>query len=297
MGGAVKTWHHLLQSNQILDLSALPADGFRLVMCKGRSTRLHAPTGWSSVILVLAGSLGLASAATAWTLSSRQCQVWVDGALRLYMARMGWWLCVAAPADIWKLAVDHRHADSYGLLPHQFNADHRMIRAITRTFHTPAAQRTSLAIDHTHLVHLRGALCERQQALQAQLQRCSGRTALRRHQTLLRLLRVQHLIRHTTEDRLDLQQLAASANYSPTHLIRAYRDVFDETPSEFANRLRQQRAWAMVRGTALSIGEISQALGFDSESAFCRAFKQAFGLTTGQARRLETTASAPPSRP
>ncbi len=53
----------------------------------------------------------------------------------------------------------------------------------------------------------------------------------------------------------------------------------------------------MVRGTALSIGEISQSLGFDSESAFCRAFKQAFGLTTGQARRLETTASAPPSRP
>ena len=65
-----------------------------------------------------------------------------------------------------------------------------------------------------------------------------------------------------------------------------YRDVFGETPSEHAARLRLERAWTLVRDSAMPVCLITQHLGYESQSAFCRAFKNAFGLTTTQARHL-----------
>src|SRR3546814_2643154 len=108
----------------------------------------------------------------------------------------------------------------------------------------------------------------------SELVRCSGRTLQRRQQTMLRLLRVRHLIESSGDERPDLVRLARSANYSPWHLIRVHRDVFGETPSEYAARLRLQHAWSLVRDTKTSICEISEALGFESQSAFCRSFKR-----------------------
>jgi transcriptional regulator GlxA family with amidase domain len=71
-----------------------------------------------------------------------------------------------------------------------------------------------------------------------------------------------------------------------------YRDVFDETPSEYAARLRLERAWSMVRDTRLPICEITEALGFESQSSFCRAFKNAYGATTGDVRQGQATAKS-----
>src|SRR3546814_9782048 len=102
---------------------------------------------------------------------------------------------------------------------------------------------------------------------------------------MLRLLRVRHLIESSGDERPDLVRLARSANYSPWHLIRVHRDVFGETPSEYAARLRLKHAWSLVRDTKNSICEISEALGFESQSAFCRSFKKTYGCTTTQARR------------
>ncbi|MFD0739918.1 helix-turn-helix domain-containing protein [Lysobacter koreensis] len=46
-----------------------------------------------------------------------------------------------------------------------------------------------------------------------------------------------------------------------------------------------ERAWQLVRDTGMPVGGITEVLGFESQSAFCRAFKHAFGVTTTQARR------------
>src|SRR5690606_27797391 len=107
----------------------------------------------------------------------------------------------------------------------------------------------------------------------------------RRQQTLLRLLGVRHLIEIHDDGRPDLAMLARSANYSPWHLMRVHREVFGQTPSEYASQLRLERAWSLVRGTRLPICEITEALGFESQSSFCRAFKNAYGATTGQVRQ------------
>ncbi len=277
--------HHHLHGVHSLELTGQPAAHVHAIAGSSRGTRLSIPAGWISVIAVLRGVLELGNADTPWQLTSRHLQLWLDGSLRITGRSPCWWLCITAPAALWH-GLPHSSTGDITLIPEQARCPQQLGRPLVhmlraRWFDGGADE--AAVVDS--MVWLRDALVEHQQRLHDQLARCSGRTALRRHQTLLRLLRVQHLIRCNIDDRLDLVRLGAIANYSPTHLIRIYRSVFGETPCEYATRLRHQRAWELVCGTGLSVCEIADALGFESESAFCRAFKHAFGCTTGEARR------------
>ncbi|WP_296250794.1 AraC family transcriptional regulator [uncultured Stenotrophomonas sp.] len=278
--------HHLVQGSQPLDLSIQRLDCVHAIIGKGKGGRLIIPAGWISVTLVLRGSLELGNGDLPWQLQARQLQLWVDGSLRQTSREQAWWLCIAAPSALWQKQPKSTASIFNCLIPRETTCDNGLARAVVHLCRPRWFKPNSAVNDATYkLGLLRDALIERQQPMQTQLERCSGRTILRRHQTLLRLLRVQHLIRCTIETRLDLISLAAVANYSPTHLIRIYREVFGETPSEYAARLRNKRALDMVCNTDLSVCEIAESLGFESESAFCRAFKHAFGCTTTAARR------------
>jgi len=278
--------HHSIQGSQSLDLSTQRPDCIHAITGRGKGGRLSIPAGWISITLVLEGALELSNGDLPWRLGSRQLQLWVDGSLRHGCREHGWWLCVAAPAGLWQKPPKSTASIINCLIPRELSCDSKLARAVVHMCRSRWFKHTPGSSDAAYrLGLLRDALIERQHPMHMQLERCSGRTVLRRHQTLLRLLRVQHLIRCTIETRLDLVSLAAVANYSPTHLIRIYRDVFGETPSEYAARLRNKRALDLVCNTNLSVCEIAESLGFESESAFCRAFKHAFGCTTTAARR------------
>ncbi len=277
--------HLTLHASQALDLSSQPAGSVHATTGYGRGARLLIPAGWVSVTLVLTGLLEIGSGDAPWQLAAHHLQLWLEGELRLSNRSHAWWLCITAPAALWE-RLPRPPTSSNHLIPREISCDKEVARAVLhlarkRCF---SNSRDTSAVQDGMLV-LRDMLLERQQSLHGQLNRCSGRTALRRHQTMLRLLRVQHLIRCNVDARLDLNRLAAIANYSPPHLIRIYREVFDETPFEYATRLRLQRAWDLVCTTELSICEIADALGFETESAFCRAFKQTYACTASQARR------------
>lgn len=293
----MKIRHHQLHGSQALSLPSGPSDSVHVVASSGRGTRLQVPAGWVSVTAILHGELELSSNDTPWLLPSRHVQVWLEGGLRHHSRSHARWMCITAPLQTWRQAHPGPLPGS-ALIPRQEPCPHALARPIvhlTRTRWFPTDADTPEVADA--FMQLHDALIEQQQALQGELERCSGRTAARRHQTLLRLLKVQHLIRCNVDDRLDLSRLAAIANYSPTHLIRVYREVFGETPSEYAIRLRQQRAWELVQGTGLSVCEIAESLGFESESAFCRAFKHAFGCTTSEARRRQGAGPLQAARP
>ena len=49
-------------------------------------------------------------------------------------------------------------------------------------------------------------------------------------------------------------------------------------------RVRLNRAMEMVFDSELTVREITETLGFESLSTFCRYFKKAYGMTTSEAR-------------
>lgn len=292
-GDEVGIQHHSIHGAHALDLSGRSNNDVHVVIAHGRGTRLLVPIGWLSVTLVLGGLLELNSGDAPWQLATHHLQLWLDGGLRHTNRNPAWWLCIAAPASLWEQLPRTSTAAGH-LIPRETRCDLELARAM---LHLARPDNFSNTRDPTATLDgmalLRDVLLEKQQPLHELLDRCSGRTAQRRHQTMLRLLRVQHLIRCNMDARLDLNHLATIANYSPLHLIRVYRDVFDETPFEYASRLRLQRAWQLVRGTELSICEIAISLGFETESAFCRAFKQAFACTASQARQHRDPQKSP----
>ena len=282
----MRTLHYSLRFGDSLDLSRLPGDAFHVLHARGRGIQVDVPAGWMSLWWPLQGPLALSATSGHWTLPARHMQVWREGTLRCRALGPRGWLALCASVAAWDRMGQTREPAT-GLLPWRGRASRDaagLLARIARDGHAGDAR--TPGDPATLLEALHSALGDLQIDLQACLARCNGRTLARRQQTLLRLLRVRHAIECNPDVRLDLDALSGMANYSPCHLIRIYRSVFGETPTEYAARLRERQAWDMVSGTGLPICEITGMLGFESQSAFCRAFKNAFGRTTSEVRRL-----------
>lgn len=77
----------------------------------------------------------------------------------------------------------------------------------------------------------------------------------------------------------NLDQVARAAGLSKFHLLRLFRAVFGETPMKYAEGLRLRRAAERLAGPRGLIDEIAFDAGYETASAFGRAFRRRFGLT------------------
>lgn len=266
---------HLLPANH-------DANGLHMIRAQGRAALLEIPAGWCSVWMPIAGNLRVKSQETEWSLGPRDMLIWHEGGLRNGGQRPVWFLTLCGPPDAWRphLNVDGQNAESNNLFPVHGLCPREVRRLMVKLARSPARSNSLSPALVDHLVTACcGAIAENQGEMHELLAKCSGRSA-----RLFRLLRVRHLIDNNPDVRLDMANLSRIANYSPWHLTRIYRDVFGETPSEHAIRVRLKRAMELVSGSNLTLREITETLGFESQSTFCRSFKKAYGVTTTQAR-------------
>jgi AraC family transcriptional regulator len=263
-------------------------DRLQLIRIGKAGARVEVPAGTWSLWLPLFHELQMESAGTRWRLPRRHLLITRD-AVQGHAEKPGTWLVLAGSQAAWDVVMRTLRSQQPGWLPMQAPCERPVLRSFIHFARVLRGGENEAACDAAMLALCTAAM-DQQRALQPLVDRCNGRTPQRRHLTLQRLLRVHQLIERDSGSHFGLAQLAYVASYSPWHLIRMYRDVFGETPSEHAARLRLARAWSMVRESVLPVCEITERLGFESQSAFCRAFKSAYGLTTTQARRLPATA-------
>jgi AraC family transcriptional regulator len=76
-----------------------------------------------------------------------------------------------------------------------------------------------------------------------------------------------------------LDALAAVSCLSKFHLVRLFRVAFGCTPMRYAEACRIARADPLLRDTRLTVAEIAATVGYDSQSAFARAFRRHRGVT------------------
>ena len=81
--------------------------------------------------------------------------------------------------------------------------------------------------------------------------------------------------------------LAAIAGISVPHLQRVFTAHTGESIAGYVRRVRLERAGRKLRMGAVDITEVALAAGYDSHAAFSKAFKQQFGLTPSEFRRLD----------
>jgi AraC family transcriptional regulator len=76
----------------------------------------------------------------------------------------------------------------------------------------------------------------------------------------------------------DLAEIARQACLSPYHFHRAFTRAFGQTPHQYRNRLRLERARRMLESGGMTVTEICGAVGFESAPSFSTLFRQAFGV-------------------
>jgi AraC family transcriptional regulator len=90
---------------------------------------------------------------------------------------------------------------------------------------------------------------------------------------------VEHIDRHLDEP-LELETLAAVANFSPFHFHRLFSAWMGETLGDYLRRRRLELgAQRLVSQPAVPVLHVALSVGFGSTEAFARAFKTRFGVT------------------
>lgn len=90
---------------------------------------------------------------------------------------------------------------------------------------------------------------------------------------------LEHVDRHLDEP-LELDTLAAVANFSSFHFHRLFSALVGEAPGEYLRRRRlETAALRLVSQPELPVLRVALSVGFGSAEAFARAFKTRFGRT------------------
>ena len=104
-----------------------------------------------------------------------------------------------------------------------------------------------------------------------------------RDELLRRLARAERYLVECGE-RATLEGAADAAALSPFHLIRIFRAAYGETPLAFGAGKRLEAARDALILTEDAIEEIARRAGYESRTAFDRAFRRRFGDTPGVVR-------------
>jgi AraC-like DNA-binding protein len=83
---------------------------------------------------------------------------------------------------------------------------------------------------------------------------------------------------------ITLQDLAATAGLSTSHLARVFKRSEGVTPHRYLVNCRLREAVQLLAETDLALREIAVATGFTDQSHFCRQFKKYVGTTPSSYR-------------
>lgn len=85
---------------------------------------------------------------------------------------------------------------------------------------------------------------------------------------------------------LSLAELATVANMNPKYFCRFFRSITHQTPMDYVNMYRIEKAAQMLHSTRLPITDICMECGFNDSSNFIKVFRKYKGMTPKQYRQI-----------
>ena len=84
---------------------------------------------------------------------------------------------------------------------------------------------------------------------------------------------------------ITLNELAGVANMNPKYFCRFFRSITHQTPIDYVNMYRIERAAQMLLNTRLPVTNICMECGFNDSSNFIKVFRKYKGMTPKQYRK------------
>jgi AraC family transcriptional regulator len=101
-----------------------------------------------------------------------------------------------------------------------------------------------------------------------------------------RLHQVMNAVLARPGDEHPIEAMAAMAGLTPSHFCRVFKRATKFTPHQYVMKARIERAQDMLTCTDMTVSQISDEMGFASQSHFTRAFRGLTGSTPGAWRQL-----------
>lgn len=95
---------------------------------------------------------------------------------------------------------------------------------------------------------------------------------------------------------MSVVSLAQLTGMSRSAFSARFSDLIGESPMRYLTRWRLELAHASLRHERVSLAELAVQSGYQSDEAFCRAFKREFGVTPASVRNQPSEASAVTTR-
>ena len=82
---------------------------------------------------------------------------------------------------------------------------------------------------------------------------------------------------HLSEERLDVERVAAAVGLGRTQLYRRLKAASGQSPTDFIRGVRLAAAAELLRAGAGNVSEVAYGVGFNSVAHFSRSFRKAYG--------------------
>lgn len=100
-----------------------------------------------------------------------------------------------------------------------------------------------------------------------------------------RLIRINRFIRKHYHEQLTLNCLADLIQCNPGYLSNTYARIFRKSPMKHLQMVRMMKARELLETTDVPVGEITQAVGYISNSQFSSYFKKHIGTSPMEYRK------------
>lgn len=129
------------------------------------------------------------------------------------------------------------------------------------------------------LRELLAAMLESQDGVKRQIDDLPAMRASTREELWRRVNRARDFLHAHLGARVTLSEVAAVACLSPFHLLRTFQAAFRQTPHQYLQRCRLERAKFLLEKTRIPVTAICLDCGFTSLGSFSALFQKTFGIS------------------
>ncbi|XID92985.1 helix-turn-helix domain-containing protein [Paenibacillaceae bacterium WGS1546] len=98
-------------------------------------------------------------------------------------------------------------------------------------------------------------------------------------------------IRHMEDNYMhdiSLEEIAKRSGYTPSYIIRLFKEMTNLTPLQYLYELRMDAATSYLQSTPMSVQKIAETVGFPNIHYFSRMFKKKFGESPTEWKKSHT---------